>query len=71
MRGLCRTEVESIAEVTRFGLDLNWLLFDATNFFTFLDSFNSRAKLIDCCAGKFTSRNVDINNLVKPGCCPR
>lgn len=31
--------------VTRFGLDLRCLLFDATNFFTFLDSFNSRAKL--------------------------
>ena len=31
--------------VTRFGLDLNCLLFDATNFFTFLDSFNQRAKL--------------------------
>jgi transposase len=31
--------------VTRFGLDLNCLLFDATNFFTFLDSFNLRAKL--------------------------
>ena len=31
--------------VTRFGLDLNCLLFDATNFFTFLDSFNNRAKL--------------------------
>jgi transposase len=31
--------------VTRFGLDLNCLLFDATNFFAFLDSFNNRAKL--------------------------
>jgi transposase len=31
--------------VTRFGLDLKCLLFDATNFFTFLDSFNLRAKL--------------------------
>src|SRR5487761_2796526 len=31
--------------VTRFGLDLNCLLFDASNFFTFLDSFNQRAKL--------------------------
>ena len=27
------------------GLDLRCLLFDATNFFTFLDSFNSRAQL--------------------------
>jgi len=31
--------------VSRFGLDLHCLLFDATNFFTFLDSFNARAKL--------------------------
>jgi transposase len=31
--------------VTRFGLDLNCLLFDATSFFTFLDSFKQRAKL--------------------------
>ena len=33
------------AAVSRFGLDLRFLLFDATNFFTFLDSFNSRARL--------------------------
>lgn len=31
--------------VKQFGLDLRCLLFDATNFFTFLDSFNLRAKL--------------------------
>jgi len=31
--------------VFRFGLDLRCLVFDATNFFTFLDSFNLRAKL--------------------------
>src|SRR6266852_4976833 len=35
----------SRAAVSRFGLDLHCLLFDATNFFTFLDSFNLRAKL--------------------------
>lgn len=33
------------AAVSRFGLDLRCLLFDATNFFTFLDSFNLRAQL--------------------------
>jgi len=33
------------ATVSRFGLDLHCLLFDTTNFFTFLDSFNARAKL--------------------------
>src|SRR5437660_10872083 len=31
--------------VSRFGLDFHCLLFDATNFFTFLDSFNLRAQL--------------------------
>src|SRR6266498_2337415 len=31
--------------VARFGLDLRCLLFDATNFFTFVDSFNGRAVL--------------------------
>src|SRR5437588_11164535 len=31
--------------VAHFGLDLHCLLFDATNFFTFLDSFNLRAQL--------------------------
>jgi transposase len=31
--------------VRHFGLDLRCLLFDATNFFTFVDSFNLRAKL--------------------------
>src|SRR6266849_2542311 len=35
----------SRAAVSRFGLDLHCLLFDATNFFTFLDSFNAGAKL--------------------------
>ena len=33
------------AAVRHFGLDLRCLLFDATNFFTFVDSFNLRAKL--------------------------
>jgi transposase len=31
--------------VSHFGLDLHCLLFDTTNFFTFLDSFNLRARL--------------------------
>jgi transposase len=33
------------AAVSRFSLDLRCLLFDATNFFTFVDSFNSRSTL--------------------------
>ncbi|TAK55875.1 MAG: IS1634 family transposase [Gammaproteobacteria bacterium] len=33
------------AAVTEFSLDLRCLLFDATNFFTFVDSFNRRATL--------------------------
>jgi transposase len=42
------TEIEqqlSATAVSRFNLDLRCLLFDATNFFTFVDSFNLRAKL--------------------------
>jgi transposase len=35
----------SATAVSRFGLDLRCLLFDATNFFTFIDSFNGRATL--------------------------
>lgn len=35
----------SAMAVSRFSLDLRCLLFDATNFFTFVDSFNDRAKL--------------------------
>ena len=35
----------SATAVSRFGLDLRCLLFDATNFFTFVDSFNQRAEL--------------------------
>jgi transposase len=35
----------SATAVSRFNLDLRCLLFDATNFFTFVDSFNNRAKL--------------------------
>jgi transposase len=33
------------AAVSRFQLDLRWLLFDATNFFTFIDSFNEAPTL--------------------------
>jgi hypothetical protein len=35
----------SAAAVARFRLDLRCLLFDATSFFTFIDSFNKRTKL--------------------------
>jgi transposase len=35
----------SATAVSRFGLDLRCLLFDATNFFTFVDSFNLRTDL--------------------------
>jgi transposase len=35
----------SATAVSRFGLDLRCLLFDATNFFTFVDSFNGRSEL--------------------------
>ena len=43
---IARIEQEiSAGAVARFGLDLRCLLFDATNFFTFVDSFNARATL--------------------------
>lgn len=42
--GRIEREVSAIA-VSQFGLDLRCLLFDATNFFTFVDSFNLRATL--------------------------
>jgi len=35
----------SARAVSRYGLDLRCLTFDATNFFTFIDSFNHRSKL--------------------------
>lgn len=46
-RAIGRIERElGAAAVERFGLDLRCLLFDATNFFTFADSFNGRAELL-------------------------
>ena len=45
-KAIVSTEQEiSATAVSRFGLDLRCLLFDATNFFTFIDSFNDRATL--------------------------
>lgn len=45
-QAIARIERELVqTAVTRFSLDLRCLLFDATNFFTFVDSFNLRAKL--------------------------
>lgn len=35
----------SARAISRYGLDLKCLTFDATNFFTFIDSFNHRSKL--------------------------
>jgi transposase len=49
--------------VTRFGLDLNCLLFDATNFFTFLDSFSQRAKLPERGHGKQGHDNLRLLGL--------
>src|SRR6516225_9793941 len=49
--------------VARFGLDLRCLLFDATNFFTFLDSFNLRAKLPQRGHGKQGRDNLRLLGL--------
>jgi transposase len=49
--------------VSRFGLDLRCLLFDATNFFTFLDSFNLRAKLPQRGYGKQGRDNLRLLGL--------
>ena len=49
--------------VSRFGLDLRCLLFDATNFFTFLDSFNLRAKLPQRGHGKQGRDNLRLLGL--------
>jgi transposase len=53
----------SATAVSRFGLDLRCLLFDATNFFTFVDSFNQRAKLAQrghCKEGRDNLRIVGL-----------
>jgi transposase len=49
--------------VSRFGLDLRCLVFDATNFFTFLDSFNLRAKLPQRGHGKEGRDNLRLLGL--------
>lgn len=49
--------------VSRFGLDLRCLVFDATNFFTFLDSFNLRAKLPQRGHGKQGHDNLRLLGL--------
>lgn len=53
----------SATAASRFGLDLRCLLFDATNFFTFVDSFNRRAKLPQRGHGKEGRDNLRIVGL--------
>jgi len=53
----------SATAVSRFGLDLRCLLFDATNFFTFVDSFNHRAHLPQRGHGKEGRNNLRIVGL--------
>jgi transposase len=55
-------EISGVA-VTRFGLDLRCLLFDATNFFTFIDSFNDRVELAQRGHGKEGRDNLRIIGL--------
>jgi transposase len=49
--------------VNRFKLDLRSLLFDATNFFTFVDSFNARPKLLQRGHSKEGRANLRILGL--------
>lgn len=49
--------------VQRFGLDLRCLLFDATNFFTFIDSFNARSTLAQRGHSKEGRENLRIVGL--------
>lgn len=49
--------------VSRFALDLRCLVFDATSFFTFLDSFNLRAKLPQRGHGKEGRDNLRLLGL--------
>lgn len=49
--------------VSRFGLNLRCLVFDATSFFTFLDSFNVRAKLPQRGHGKEGRDNLRLLGL--------
>ena len=53
----------SKAAVSRFGLDLRCLLFDATNFFTFIDSFNDRPELAQRGKSKEGRSNLRIVGL--------
>lgn len=53
----------SKAAVSRFGLDLRCLLFDATNFFTFIDSFNDRPDLAQRGKSKEGRSNLRIVGL--------
>jgi len=53
----------SKAAVSRFGLDLRCLLFDATNFFTFIDSFNDRSDLAQRGKSKEGRANLRIVGL--------
>ena len=53
----------SQAAVSRFGLDLHCLLFDATNFFTFIDSFNDRCDLAQRGKSKEGRSNLRIVGL--------
>jgi transposase len=60
--GKIEADISAVA-VSRFGLDLKCLLFDATNFFTFIDSFNDRAKLPQRGHGKEGRDNLRIIGL--------
>ena len=61
---LQRIESElSRAAVSRFDLDLHLLLFDCTNFFTFIDSFNNRCEMAQRGKSKEGRANLRIVGL--------
>jgi transposase len=61
---LLRIESElSRTAVSRFELDLHFLLFDCTNFFTFIDSFNNRCEMAQRGKSKEGRANLRIVGL--------
>ena len=64
-------ERDIVAAMTReFGLDLRQVLFDATNFFTYIDSFNERSQLAQRGHSKEGRRSLRIIGVRPTSACP-